>query len=72
MKIIIFESLSESSLRKLKTLAPGVEVVQLYSKNMLEGIDVKKEFKRISGYASGVGREGLKLLCTILCTVRII
>ncbi|MDQ0201210.1 glycerophosphodiester phosphodiesterase family protein [Neobacillus ginsengisoli] len=52
---LILGSLSESSLRKLKTLAPGVEVVQLYSKNMLEGIDVKKEFKRISGYATGVG-----------------
>lgn len=52
---IIFGSLSETSLRKLKKLAPSVKVVQLYSRNMLEGKDVKQEFKRISRYAAGVG-----------------
>ncbi|NRD78933.1 glycerophosphodiester phosphodiesterase [Bacillus sp. BRMEA1] len=54
-KNLIFGSLSEPSLRKLKALVPQLNIIQLYSKGMLECINVKKEFKRISDYANGVG-----------------
>jgi alkaline phosphatase D len=52
---IMLQSFSEESLRKLKTLAPNLPLVQLYSKDMLQGKDVYQEFKRISDYAAGVG-----------------
>lgn len=54
-KMLFLESFSEDSLRKLKTLAPNVKLIQLYSGSMLAGKDVYQEFKRISDYASGVG-----------------
>ncbi|TJY41160.1 glycerophosphodiester phosphodiesterase [Cohnella pontilimi] len=52
---VILQSFSEESLRKLKTLAPELPRVQLYSAAMLKDKDVYAEFKRISEYATGVG-----------------
>ncbi|MEH7377039.1 glycerophosphodiester phosphodiesterase family protein [Neobacillus drentensis] len=52
---LFLESFSEESLRKLKTLAPNVKLIQLYSGSMLTGKDVYQEMKRISDYAAGVG-----------------
>ncbi|MFJ5714099.1 glycerophosphodiester phosphodiesterase family protein [Neobacillus sp. NPDC093127] len=52
---LILESFSEESLRKLKTMAPNVKLIQLYTAAMLKGKDVYQEFKRISEYAAGVG-----------------
>ncbi|MBI0577865.1 alkaline phosphatase D family protein [Neobacillus cucumis] len=54
-KNLFLESFSEDSLRKLKTLAPNVKLIQLYSGAMLKGKDVYQEFKRVSDYAAGVG-----------------
>ncbi|MDR6998939.1 glycerophosphodiester phosphodiesterase family protein [Neobacillus niacini] len=54
-KNLFLESFSEDSLRKLKTLAPNVQLIQLYTGAMLKGKDMYQEFKRISDYASGVG-----------------
>ncbi len=54
-KNLILESFSEDSLRKLKTMAPNVQLIQLYTAAMLKGKDVYQEFKRISEYAAGVG-----------------
>jgi alkaline phosphatase D len=54
-KNLFLESFSEDSLRKLKTMAPNVQLIQLYSANMLVGKDVYQEFKRITEYAAGVG-----------------
>ncbi|MFK9091980.1 glycerophosphodiester phosphodiesterase family protein [Bacillus salipaludis] len=54
-KNLILESFSEESLRKLKTMAPNVQLIQLYTAAMLKGKDVYQEFKRISEYAAGVG-----------------
>jgi alkaline phosphatase D len=54
-KNLIVESFSEDSLRKLKTMAPNVQLIQLYTAAMLKGKDVYQEFKRISEYAAGVG-----------------
>lgn len=52
---LFLESFSEESLRKLKTLAPNVKLIQLYTGSMLAGKDVFQEIKRVSDYASGVG-----------------
>ncbi|PLS02579.1 glycerophosphodiester phosphodiesterase family protein [Neobacillus cucumis] len=52
---LFLESFSEDSLRKLKTLAPKVKLIQLYTGGMLAGKDVYQEMLRISDYASGVG-----------------
>lgn len=52
---LFFVSLSETSLRTLKALAPDVKMVQLYSGTMLDNLDLNQEFKRISEYAAGVG-----------------
>jgi alkaline phosphatase D len=52
---LFLESFSEESLRKLKTLAPDVKLIQLYNGSMLAGKDVYQEMKRISDYAAGVG-----------------
>ncbi|WP_066307481.1 glycerophosphodiester phosphodiesterase family protein [Bacillus sp. FJAT-29814] len=52
---LFLESFSEESLRKLRTLAPNVKLVQLYTGGMLAGKDVFQEMKRVSDYASGVG-----------------
>ncbi|MED1468465.1 glycerophosphodiester phosphodiesterase family protein [Bacillus salipaludis] len=54
-KNLFLESFSEDSLRKLKTLAPNVKLIQLYTGAMLKGKDVYQEFKRVSDYAAGVG-----------------
>lgn len=52
---LFLESFSEDSLRKLKSLEPNVQLVQLYTAKMLAGKDIYQEFKRISDYATGVG-----------------
>ncbi|MGG5254237.1 glycerophosphodiester phosphodiesterase [Neobacillus sp. SM06] len=54
-KKLFLESFSESSLRKIKKLAPNVKLIQLYSASMIKGKDLKQEFDRISTYASGIG-----------------
>ncbi|MBS4212873.1 glycerophosphodiester phosphodiesterase family protein [Neobacillus rhizophilus] len=54
-EMLFLESFSEDSLRKLKTLAPAVKLIQLYTGSMLAGKDVHQEMKRISDYAAGVG-----------------
>ncbi|MBU8918998.1 alkaline phosphatase D family protein [Bacillus sp. FJAT-29953] len=54
-EMLFLESFSEDSLRKLKTLAPDVKLIQLYTGTMLAGKDVHQEMKRISDYAAGVG-----------------
>ncbi|MFC4803300.1 glycerophosphodiester phosphodiesterase family protein [Neobacillus sp. GCM10023253] len=54
-EMLFLESFSEDSLRKLKTLAPDVKLIQLYTGAMLAGKDVHQEMKRISEYAAGVG-----------------
>jgi len=52
---LIIESFSEESLRKFKSMAPNVKLIQLYTASMLKGKDVNQEFKRISNYAYGIG-----------------
>jgi alkaline phosphatase D len=52
---LFLESFSEESLRKLKTLAPNVKLIQLYTGKMLAGKDIFQEMNRISDYAAGVG-----------------
>ncbi|MCQ6281339.1 glycerophosphodiester phosphodiesterase family protein [Bacillus sp. EB600] len=52
---LFLESFSEDSLRKLKTMAPNVKFIQLYTASMLQGKDLFQEFKRVSDYASGIG-----------------
>jgi alkaline phosphatase D len=54
-KNLIIGSLSSTNLRKLNRLAPNVKGVQIYSRKMLIGKNVKQEFKRISRYAAVVG-----------------
>ncbi|MEH7095242.1 glycerophosphodiester phosphodiesterase family protein [Neobacillus vireti] len=52
---LFLESFNEQSLRKLKSLAPKVKVIQLYKGRTLAGRNLHQEFKRISEYASGIG-----------------
>lgn len=52
---LILESFSEKSLRKLKVMDPNLKLIQLYTASMLQGKDIRQEFKRISDYAYGVG-----------------
>ena len=39
-KNLIIESFSEDSLRKLKSMAPNLKLIQLYTASMLKGKDV--------------------------------
>lgn len=52
---LIIESFSEESLRKLKGMHPNLKLIQLFTPSMLQGKDIRQEFKRISDYAYGVG-----------------